>query len=157
MYFPPKTSLDYNPLQPIYPSKQGNNPKKAPPVHLEKEQREEEGKKNKEEEVIGEEGQYSSSPKCAPESFGFICLMNLNKQFNICHSGVTQYRVHFHYSAMIQLTSTTPRSLFSPKAFHTPAEPSTTLFPHGGRPACSESHPFTESHSSTTFAATLLR
>lgn len=45
MYFPPKTSLDYNPLQPIYPSKQGNNPKKAPPVHLEKEQREEEVKK----------------------------------------------------------------------------------------------------------------
>ncbi|CAL8161420.1 unnamed protein product [Prunus armeniaca] len=40
-----------------FPPKQGNNPKKPPPVHLKKEQREE-CKNKKEEEGIGEEGQW---------------------------------------------------------------------------------------------------
>ncbi|PQQ05418.1 hypothetical protein Pyn_12356 [Prunus yedoensis var. nudiflora] len=56
---------------------------------------------------------------------------------------------------MDQVTSTTPKSWFSCKAFHTAAEPSTILFPHGGCPAYSASHPLRESHSSTTLAAIL--
>jgi len=54
------------------------------------------------------------------------------------------------------VTSTTPKSLFSCKASQTASDPSTILFLQGGKPACSLSHPFFESHSSTTLASTLL-
>ena len=56
---------------------------------------------------------------------------------------------------MDQVTPKIPRSWFKPKAFQTALDPSTMLFLHGGWPACSASHPFTESHSSTTLAVTL--
>ncbi|XBH66095.1 hypothetical protein VPH35_119556 [Triticum aestivum] len=41
-----------------------------------------------------------------------------------------------------------------PSASHTAWDASTTLLRHGGWKACSRSHPFRESHSSTTLAST---
>ncbi|KAL4310258.1 hypothetical protein GQ457_01G028050 [Hibiscus cannabinus] len=57
---------------------------------------------------------------------------------------------------MDQVTSTIPTFVSSPKALHTASDPSTMLFLQGGWYACSSSHPFLESHSSTTLAFTLL-
>ncbi|CAF5126047.1 unnamed protein product, partial [Rotaria sp. Silwood1] len=50
------------------------------------------------------------------------------------------------------------RASFSdtPSACQTAGDPSTILLRHGGCPACSASHPFTESHSSTTIAVVVL-
>jgi hypothetical protein len=53
------------------------------------------------------------------------------------------------------VTGTTPSSVFNPNAFHTATDPSTILLRQGGWYACSASQPFTESHSSTTFAVVL--
>lgn len=52
------------------------------------------------------------------------------------------------------MTGSSPTFMSSPKAFHTPFDPSTILFRHGGWWACALSHPFIESHSSTTLATT---
>jgi len=60
------------------------------------------------------------------------------------------------FQAIVHVTGTTPSSLLSRNASHTAADPSTILLRQGGWPACSSSHPFTESHWSTTFAVTVL-
>ncbi|KAI4303527.1 hypothetical protein MLD38_039141 [Melastoma candidum] len=70
--------------------------------------------------------------------------------------GANYIHVHPPPYAMLQYTASSPMFVSNPSAVHTAFDPSTMLLRQGGWNACSESHPLTESHSSTTLACTLL-